>query len=845
VDDIIISRRRFLQATTAAGAWTLVPPVARMASALTTHDPSPLRAGVGVADLTPELGGTFFGYVRPDRTANGVAVRLFARAVVLDDGATRLAIVTVDLGASLDKSSVVSRLADLGYGMEDVVIAPTHTHAGPEEWTDWLIDQIALAVRRANRALGPARAAWARGRVDGVNTNRSVEAHLANHGLEVPVREGDPSMDPEGVDHPRDLLLRLLRVERPSGEPLVGWGTFAVHPTNFPNTNTLLSADLSGLAARHFEQSFDPRAGRVTVGGTGAPIGVLANSNEGDLISLYESHNPHSCTDLMGRRLARRMRELWDDAGSRLTRRVPVGVRWTRIRYRGQEVEEGRPVANRGVFGLPFLGGAENGPSPFHGNTEGQRRPRAAADPVHGRKIIASPAPWRTDPELQVLRIGDTLLVAVPGEATVEAGRRITASALAAAPEGVDDAAILGLTNDYVGYFTTPEEYDEQHYEGGHTVFGKWSTLLVIEGGRELTEAIASGQPAPPPDEDPNRFPYPPPGGSGGAVGGGAGQGTIRTQPACSVPRMELVEVTWDGGPDGHDRPVDTPFVLLERRGPDQSWRAVDSDLGDAFTWTEEDGTYWARHDVAPDLPLGTYRLHITAARYAIASEPFQVTASRALIIRGVEGEPADGATRLVFRAQHPPPAPDRHLRYREPPPAGGVLRFRHGGTEHEARWDAISEGWLATVTGTVTTVEVPDGALVDGNGNTSGAGGTFAVGDVAELDWPPDMEVGGTGRDWHAHGPAHADDGRDRPCPAPGVEREDHAASAGGGSGSGDGGRSGGTQDGADGTSRATPATGGGAAVGGVLTLAAAAAAHRSASRAGAERAGRAAEPT
>lgn len=95
------------------------------------------------------------------------------------------------------------------------------------------------------------------------------------------------------------------------------------------------------------------------------------------------------------------------------------------------------------------------------------------ADPGPGRKTIAAPAPWRTDPELQMLRIGSTLLVAIPGEATVEAGRPIVASALAAAPEGVDDAAVLGLTNDYVGYFTTPEEYDEQHYEGGHTVFGR------------------------------------------------------------------------------------------------------------------------------------------------------------------------------------------------------------------------------------------------------------------------------------------------------------------------------------------------------------------------------------
>ena len=813
----VLSRRRLLQASVAAGAMTLMPPVTRLAAALQAPATvAPLRAGVGVADLTPELGGTFFGYVRPDRFANGVAVRLFARALVLDDGTTRMAILTVDLGASLDKAGVVERLADLGYGMEDVVIAPTHTHAGPEEWTDWLEEQMATAVRRAHDDLAPARAGWASGTVTDVNINRSVEAHLANHGMEVPVHEGDPSMDPDGPDHPRDLALRVLRIDGTDGTPLVAWGMFAVHPTNFPNTNTLLSADLSGLAVRHFEQTFAPTAGRVTVGGGGAPVGILANSNEGDLISLYEAYNPHASADLMGRRLGRRMRDLWEQASGALDAHVPIGRRWTRVRYQGQEVEEGKPVANRGVFGLPFLGGAENGPSPFYAaGTEGQRLPAELADDVHGRKIIAAPAPWRTDPELQMLRIGSTLLVAIPGEATVEAGRRIVASALAAAPDGVDDAAVLGLTNDYVGYFTTPEEYDEQHYEGGHTVFGKWSSLLAIEGSRQLVDALATGSDAPPPDVDPFLFPYPPPGGAGGNVGAGADSGEIQAQPACEVARMDVVEVTWTGGTQGSDRPVDGPFVLLEREGQDGSWTAVDSDLGDAFTWTSEDDLYWARHDIAPDRPLGTYRLRITAARYELATEPFEVVASRALVVRGVEGTAVAGGTRLVFRAQNPAPDPDRHLRYREQVPTGGALAFTHGdGQQETAVWQADVAGWTAEVAGDVTAVVTADGAFTDGAGNRSGAGATFAVGQVADLVWPPDMAVGGTDRDWHAHGPAEAGAGRDGACAPAG----DGADPPGGPDGPGDGGR--GDTD--------TPTTGGGAALAGAAIGAAAWAARR-----------------
>ena len=56
-----------------------------------------LLAGVGVTDITPASGGEFFGYVRPDIRADGVALRLTARTLVLDDGARKLALVTVDL----------------------------------------------------------------------------------------------------------------------------------------------------------------------------------------------------------------------------------------------------------------------------------------------------------------------------------------------------------------------------------------------------------------------------------------------------------------------------------------------------------------------------------------------------------------------------------------------------------------------------------------------------------------------------------------------------------------------------------------------------------------------------
>ena len=84
---------------------------------------------------------------------------------------------------------------------------------------------------RRTRSACPVRAAWGAGRVLDVNRNRSIEAHLANHGLDMFYGQGDPTDDPKGAEHARDTRLRILRVDRLDGTPLAGWIHFPVHLT--------------------------------------------------------------------------------------------------------------------------------------------------------------------------------------------------------------------------------------------------------------------------------------------------------------------------------------------------------------------------------------------------------------------------------------------------------------------------------------------------------------------------------------------------------------------------------------------------------------------------------------
>ena len=721
-------RPALLTAAVLVAAGLTVPVVATAAPAPT------LRAGAAQVDITPKLGGTTLGYVRPDMAVDGVHTRLTGRALVLQDGDTKVAMLATDLGFPLDKDKVVARVADLGYTHATILYTGTHTHSGPESLSDWQVQQLADAIRRADKARRPAKAAWGTSVVHGVARNRSIEAHLADHGQDLTYGQGNAGDDPEGALHTVDDVLRVLRVDGTDGTPLAAWLEFPVHLTTSTPYNTLWDSEIAGPTLTHLTEKVH----------TPGFVGLYANGASGDLQPVFDSWNPQTLMDLHGRRLAGGAYAAWQGAGGRLDAHLPVDLRWTKACYCGQEVEPGKSVSSDPVFGLPFLGGSEDGASIFHEPlaTEGRRRPAALADPVHGRKIPVVPSRplgvHDTVPEVQVLRLGDRVLLNAPGEPAVEMARRLVHAVDDVLPRGVEEAFVVGLANGYLGYLTTPEEYEQQHYEGGHTVYGTWTSLLMRNVLRDLVGTLRSGKPAPAPYEAASL------GGTDPGtrdVGDGGVQGAIVTQPAASVARHGLVEVSWTGGAEGVDRPVDTPFLVLERR-TGTGWARVDTDLGARFVWDQNGDTYSARYDVPRDAALGAHRLRIVSGSYTLTTRTFEVVRATSLRVLGAR---LDGST-LVLTAQNPKPDAKRSVAWRPKSPTGGTLRFGVGGRTFTASYDATRQAWTAPARGlrNGALVVVPAGGLVDGAGNRSGAAVTLTVGKVAPADWPPNIGVGG-----------------------------------------------------------------------------------------------------
>jgi len=94
-----------------------------------------LQAGFARVDITPPPGVGLAGNGPEGAEARGYRVRLYARVLVLaDGGGNRLALVVADL--PLSSTLLHRRVAELtartdGIGADRLVIAVTHTHAGP------------------------------------------------------------------------------------------------------------------------------------------------------------------------------------------------------------------------------------------------------------------------------------------------------------------------------------------------------------------------------------------------------------------------------------------------------------------------------------------------------------------------------------------------------------------------------------------------------------------------------------------------------------------------------------------------------------------------------------------
>ncbi|KAE8704520.1 Neutral ceramidase [Hibiscus syriacus] len=102
---------------------------------------------------------------------------------------------------------------------------------------------------------------------------------------------------------------------------------------------------------------------------------------------------------------------------------------------------------------------------------------------------------------VQILQIGQLVILSVPAEFTTMVGRRLRDAVKTVLTTGCNSRfgsnvriVIAGLTNTYSQYVSTFEEYQVQRYEGASTLYGPHTLNAYIQEFKKLAEALISGR---------------------------------------------------------------------------------------------------------------------------------------------------------------------------------------------------------------------------------------------------------------------------------------------------------------------------------------------------------------
>lgn len=418
-----------------------------------------LRAGSCTVEITPPVGTPMAGYGARKERSVGIHDPLYATALVLDDGQTLAALLSmdwigVDAAFTAEVRSIASKLC--GIPSENILLAASHTHSGPALNDRYGGDYSdpALSAVTARKVAGAVAAAAARrqearwgvgyGQAPGIGTNRR---------------------DPSG---PADSSVAVLRVDGPEGLLAAAYN-FACHPTVLDSGNLLLSADYPGGVRAAFRGVYGPGPDLLFLNGASADISTrhLRRSS-----SFAEAER-------FGRILAGEVVRVLEsietrtEAGLRVAR-TPVEMALRQL----PTLEEAERQVASATDQLKRLEAA--------GLPAGRGERRTAEVNLQGAMatlglVRRGPIP-PIQTEFQLLALGDTGFFAVPGELFTAIGLSVKAMA-----PGIQ---VVTYANDSIGYILTREAHAAGGYEAGTARLAPEAEEQVLATARTLLSEV-------------------------------------------------------------------------------------------------------------------------------------------------------------------------------------------------------------------------------------------------------------------------------------------------------------------------------------------------------------------
>ncbi len=431
-----------------------------------------LRAGVHEVDISPErlpiiVSGGFLA-----RSCERLEAPLKARALVLDDGRLRLAIAIVDtLMMPRELLDEVKARASRATGIppERMLIAATHTHSAPPlmgalgtdpnpEYAARVRERLVHLLEQGAARLLPARIGWA-----------AVDAPEYTHCRQWILRPdkirqdpfGEPTVranmhpgyqNPEfiGPTGPVDPELSLVAVQSPGGEPLAVLANYSMHYVGVPGP--LVSPDYFG----HFSEKLKRR-----IGAPESSVVMMSQGTSGDLHWMdYARPKREMNLDTYSEALAGIALEAYRKI--RYRESVELGMLEERLTLRRRTPDARRLAWARELFAkIP------------------EGKPRNQPEVYAREQIYLHEEPVR-ELKLQVIKLGDLAIAAIPNEVFAITGLKIKRHSPFARTFTIE------LANGAEGYIPPPELFPL----GGYTTWPARTAALETEAETRIAETV-------------------------------------------------------------------------------------------------------------------------------------------------------------------------------------------------------------------------------------------------------------------------------------------------------------------------------------------------------------------
>lgn len=469
--------------------------------------PSGLLAGVARADISPPVGIAHLNWGSQTHvTAVGIdPVGMLATALVVSDGKQKFAIVDIDAGSVRGLEAVPGAASKItGIPAEHIRLNATHTHAGPafqaskgpvgkdpavyekviDSYRSVTADKIVGAIAEADSKLRPVHAYGARG-IGTININRRVRAS----GNKPPA----VGTNPDGfVD--RELL--VIRIDDAQGKPYAILVNFQCHGTVLTFENKMISPDWIGMVRKTIEQTF-PGALALYLQGAAGNQGPI----EGGTGDLAVAHRLGTILGLQAAALAMEIET---------TRREPVmegyvestafaarqpwrvlGPRDATIKFVKETLEVPRrtytPAEIDRMSTQVALAKKQVEEATAKGDAwqkyQADARLRRDGDLLAKWTLPPDPSPVKVD--MQILRIGDMAIVAMPGEPFAEIGAAIKKNS----PFKI--TMFCGYSTGVGGgYMPIEPEFEQAGYEVEMTPYGAKASEKLIRDTTALYKRV-------------------------------------------------------------------------------------------------------------------------------------------------------------------------------------------------------------------------------------------------------------------------------------------------------------------------------------------------------------------